>query len=680
MKTKFFFIITLLIVLFPIKSECGFFKSVWNKVSSVPGKVGNLFAKGSGLGGVVEGSFEPAINRYEEANRRSINLLDEKLNTKLNQFNDILKAREDQLDEIFKSSIYLMDESLKDNINKIDESLKTRIGQLNSGLSNASFSFSSSLWTVFRGIAAIVLVFALIFIIEKFISQFQINKKNQKKEENKKLTRQLYFRAGVILLGFLFIIFFQPSIFKRFQDPSLKEQINAISGSMELSAETLNYDESIYYASLLTNYEIQNPVYQYYLLKYTILRDFVYRPKLALFSINNIQTLQAKFTLLEQYKEEAFKKNKFEDPEFEILNALFFSNIFNNKEGDLIAAFLSNKALNLMAEKEYSLKALGISLINNYSFHQLPDDSAINILVKYELSSTTEKVPDFTKYESFSCNPLSGSILCTNLNYNSVIADLHKEDEKGFVEFLKQLKNKNKNSIEEIGKKFIERWNNSINKIDDIEKISSNVTAKSLNINDGYINYVIKKLREEGISTSNLLNDITDKTKNIASTLFPDKNSTASSNSNIDFDAARKSFDALPIYKQYIVAKFLNKFSFQSRIPILTSAVNSFTKMNENTDSLVKYYFNYLEVKQTSSSTNKKEDVNTYCNLIQNLSNTDLYNYDSEKPSPFTLTIFEELNKDYSVFIERDEELKALFETTKNIVNNKLLDKRQIFL
>ncbi|MCX2483760.1 hypothetical protein [Pedobacter sp. MR2016-24] len=84
---------------------------------------------------------------------------------------------------------------------------------------------------------------------------------------------------------------------------------------------------------------------------------------------------------------------EFQDGDFEVINALFFSNVFGNKEGDLIAAFLSKSAI--IKSKEFSLKPLAIDSISNYERRPLDPVYALKILKRDSILIGDEPMPDF---------------------------------------------------------------------------------------------------------------------------------------------------------------------------------------------------------------------------------------------------------------------------------------------
>jgi len=676
MNLKAIVVAVTMFVLIPFTADSGFsFKGAWNSVSSLPGKVGKAIVGGSGIGGAVEGAFEPAINRLEEANRRSINLLDEKLSERLNQFNGIMEAREEQLDEIFKSSIYLMDESLKEDINKIDESLKVRIGQLNSGLSTVSYNFSSALWTVFRGIATISLVFFLLFLIQNFIAEYRSNKKNNLKEENRKLTTRFFVRLGITLLGFIFTLFFEPSIFKHFRDPALTKQIEAIKENLKTSASSLNYDECIYYSSILTSYEIENPEYQYYLTKYMILRDFLYRPKLTLFSLNNIQELQSKFTLLEKYKFNAEQVNpKFKDFEYQVINALFFSNVMNNKEGDLIAAYLSYTAL--QDSTDSPLKPLAVNMINTYLFHPINDEDAKKLLVEDSFLAKDNSLPNFSSFSSYDCNSINGSLLCSNYNYNSIIKKLQEGDEQDFYLFLNA---PSQNSKEEIGIRMVKRWQNALNKIDGLSSLASNIISKALVLDDSYVNYVIISTPTNIPRYTEILADINNETANLVATIFPNNIPVASpSITQTSYQTSLNSFNQLSSIRKFLLSKFLSQFSFLSRMPYLSMAINDFAVKTTAMTNLITYRTNYERVKAHLATTTPADVFIAYANYIKSLSEFDIYNYEPNSREPLASDILNELPA--ATNISNDNAIKKSFEHLNEMVNTSLRRKTSQFL
>lgn len=642
MKLKIAIIAFATLLVFPFYAGIGFsFKKVWQKVSSVPGSIGNIVAKGTGTAGFVEGSFEPAINKLEQANSRSIHLLDDKLNTRLNQFNNILKAREEQLDEVFKTSIYLMDEGIKENINKIDEALKTRIGQLNSGLMTVSYAFSSALWTVFRGTATIFLVLMTVYLTQEFIANYRKNVRQHLTAENDSIKSKFKIRIAVIVIGFIFILFFQPSIFKHFQNPELVKQIQAVEHNLYASARNLNYDECIYNASLLTTYEIENPKYQYYLAKYTILREFIYRPKLALFSLNNIQKLQLNLSDLEEYKTEIEKKDsKFKDNDFDIINALFFSNVLNSRRGDLIAAFLSMSSLS--PEIDSPLKPLAIDFISNYLLNPFDDKTAKEILIEDGFITSEDNLPDFYKIAKIDCNYFTESPLCINYNYNELVRQLQRDDEQDFLDFINS---SDWSSQEKISKNMAIRWVNAIKTIEEMSRISNNISANMITLNDSYVNYVSNKLRQ---NNNNSYDSIYKELVITTSTILPETIPSANSSDieTNEYNQVRTDFTRLPDIRKYIASNFLVKFNFLSRMPFLVRELNKQSYQTESLESLIRAHQAYQiqqqpEIRLGAADT---ENFKIYAAYARELSKQGLHNKISKKP--LAIEIYEKMLQD----------------------------------
>lgn len=611
------------LLVFPYKANSGFsLKKTWKGITSIPNKIGGFIVGASGIGGAIGGAFEPTINRYEEANRKSINLLDEKLNLRLLQFNDILAARQEQLDEIFKTSIYLMDESIKTNIDKIDESMKNRIGQLNSGLTNVSYGFSSALWTIFRGVATLLLSILLLYFILDFITRFNMNKASGSSTENRILKMRLALKSVAILVGFAFIFFFQPTMFKHFRDPAFQQQINAIESRLITSSESLNYDECIYYSSLLTSYEVENPKYQYYLIKYSILRDFIYRPKLTLFSLNNIQELQSKLVLLEKYKTDTEAVDKeFHDGDFEVINALFFSNVFDNKEGDLIAAFLSNSAM--LKNKEFSLKPLALDFISRYEFHPLDPAYAVKILKRDSILLDDEPMPNLSIGDEKGPQSAIGSVLYTNYTYNSLIKKLLESDEQDFIKFIDI--NTDKEKKQKIGKAMISRWVKALKTIDTLGSVSAAITSRALSLNDSYVNYVIRTLEDYKVS----LTEVMEPLQVTSISALPDNvPAPLITNGVVDqtkYNSTLAAYSQIKPIRRYLTSKFLVQFNFLSRIPFINKSLNEIKMQETAIDSLCIKYARYQNQRTILRATGDITNFKVYAECIRSLADQDIY-------------------------------------------------------
>jgi hypothetical protein len=659
MRNKLILVVCLSIIL--QKVEGGFFKDSWNKITG--GNVGSFLASG-GTSGVVSSSLEPAIARYESANANSIHLLDNSLKDRVDQLGNVLEAREDQLDEIFKSSISLMDEGMQENISKLDESLRSNVGDLGGQLSNVSYTFSNSLWKVFKATLLLIGVLILVLLSQRFYSSYYAQTEKSKKGD---VVKKYRFPFIVSIAGIIIIYFLSPNIFSKYVDSSYQDQQSKLEQRLAVSDASMNYIDAYFTSSQLVSLDNSENKYYYFQKKYELLKEFLYRPKLALFEGNYQHELGLKLLSLEKIKENA----KYDDPDYSVLIAIYYFYYFHNQYGDLAAAFLSNEAIKQDADmhKDGSasspLMFLADNFIRNYNFHPIfSNQMASDFITSFFNASFQPPLFPETKIKNMQFSTISEIY-----TFNNKMRNLIRYDQGDFINFLNAQDSAKTAEQIAIGTAFRVRWDSLLKQLKSDLATGDLYSSALLKFDDSYVTHVDKILSDPAKLNIQPSADFTTSVTDVTSVAF--------TTSQIPKDPTFIEYNKLSPYKKLLVTNFINKFDFKSKGPIIKDEVHSQDKRFQHLIDFASIYIHYLDIMATKPGINIA--YNTYLSLAKAAAEINFYDYSDNVPVAFGLAKLKEFEKIYT----KSQILQVSntdYQSDYNMVEQKYINNRIPFL